>query len=111
MTRRLTFILAILLAISVLIAMFPADKVKEMSFTIEGMECGGCAERVRQALLAVDGVQSVEVAPETGTAKVKYRKANFSELEDAIRSIGFEINEHELKSAPGTTLENGRTER
>lgn len=37
---------------------------------IEGMGCGACAGKIREALEAVDGVECVEVRPDKGWAEV-----------------------------------------
>lgn len=60
-----------------------------LSMTIEGMHCGGCVNRVTQALKKVDGVdvRSVEV----GSAKVVFdpEKASEDQVLAAVNKIGF----------------------
>ena len=59
---------------------------------ITGMACGGCAHTVRQALLAVDGVDGAEVSHETGRASVSLAvPVDVLQLEAAVRAAGFGI--------------------
>ena len=41
-----------------------------MKFRVEGMTCGGCANKVRNALTATDGISDVEIDVPTGAVKV-----------------------------------------
>ncbi len=43
----------------------------QIELSVEGMTCGGCANKLRKALLAEDGVQSTEVDHEAGRALVR----------------------------------------
>jgi len=46
----------------------------EKTLNIEGMMCPHCEARVRDTLLAIDGVMSAEVSHEKGTAVVTLSK-------------------------------------
>ena len=60
---------------------------------IEGLSCPGCAERVREALLRLPGVQRAIVNPTTHSATVAYDRTETSLLaiSRAIRSAGYQV--------------------
>ena len=39
----------------------------QLTFDVEGLRCGGCADTVREALLALNGVHAVDVTLQTTT--------------------------------------------
>ena len=53
--------------------------MKEIEMHVKGMVCGGCENRVKNALGEIDGVEAVE------------EKVSKQTLEEAIVDIGFEI--------------------
>lgn len=59
---------------------------------IGGMACGGCANSVRQALLAVDGVSGAEVSYADAQAKVSYdpARATLEQLRAAVQAAGYQ---------------------
>jgi copper chaperone CopZ len=60
---------------------------------VSGMACGGCANTVRQALLALDGVVEAEVSHREATAKVGYDPArvNVARMKAAIEQAGYAV--------------------
>jgi len=58
---------------------------------IEGMACGGCANTVSQALVALDGVVDAEVSHADGSASVRYDPAKLGpqKLADAVSAAGY----------------------
>ena len=64
-----------------------------VTLNVTGMVCGGCANTVRQALLALNGVVEVEVSHESGRAVVSFdpSKVTASHLEVAVRDAGYGI--------------------
>lgn len=66
--------------------------MKQLELQVKGMVCGGCENRVKNALKAIEGVQEVEASYQTGEVKVKVdEKVTKQILEEAIIDIGFEI--------------------
>ncbi len=53
--------------------------MKSVVLKIEGMHCGGCAQSVKRLLEREPGVQSAEVAYETGEARVQFDPAQLDE--------------------------------
>ena len=44
--------------------------MKETTIKVKGMVCGGCENRIKNALSQIDGVENVEASHETGIVKV-----------------------------------------
>jgi copper chaperone CopZ len=65
----------------------------EQTINISGMHCGACVNRVTKALKNVPGVEVEQV--EVGSARVRIDDAQTGrkELEEAIRKIGFEVQQ------------------
>ena len=63
--------------------------IKPLTLAIEGMHCGGCVNRVTNALNKLDGidVRSVQV----GSATVEFDSARLTEqaIVDAVNKLGF----------------------
>ena len=58
---------------------------------VTGMTCDACERRVSRALLALPGVDSVDVSARRGTAAVRGAQVpDLARLESAIRSAGYE---------------------
>lgn len=67
-------------------------KTMEKTLKIEGMSCGHCSKRVKDALEAIKGVASAEVSHETGMAVVKL-DADVADktLEKAVVKAGYKV--------------------
>ena len=59
------------------------------TLTVEGMSCGGCEQRVRDALTAVSGVTSVSVDHSTDSATVE-GSTDVDTLVAAVEDAGYE---------------------
>ena len=68
--------------------------MKEMTIKVNGMVCGGCENRVKNAVSNIEGVEEVTANHELGVVTVK---ANENVSEEAIKNkiddIGFEVVE------------------
>lgn len=60
-------------------------------YRVEGMNCNHCAENVRKAIAAVEGVEQVDVSLHEGTASV-VGSAKEEEIMQAAESIGFKAS-------------------
>ena len=66
--------------------------MKETIIKVEGMVCGGCENRIKNALSQIDGVENVEASHETGIVKVNAdEKVAKETMEETIEDIGFEV--------------------
>lgn len=66
-------------------APLPADGT-HVKLAVAGMHCGACAEKVKTALIGVDGVKGATVDATTGVAEVAFdeKKANTAKLVAAV---------------------------
>lgn len=60
-------------------------------YNIEGMNCSHCAENVKKAIAAVEGVEQVEVSLHEGTASILGAHSE-DEVLRAVESIGFKAS-------------------
>ena len=66
--------------------------MKETIIKVNGMVCGGCENRVKNALSQIDGVENVEASHETGIVKVNAdEKVAKETMEETIEDIGFDV--------------------
>ena len=64
----------------------------ETLINVKGMVCGGCENRVKNALGAIEGVESVEADHNTGVVKVvSSDNVSVEAMEERITDIGFEV--------------------
>lgn len=68
--------------------------LKELTFKVEGMMCGGCENRVQNTLKTIDGIELVKADHVTGTVTVTLSKdIDKSTIKDKIEDIGYEVKE------------------
>lgn len=69
----------------------PASAQLTAVLAVTGMHCGGCAAKVKSALLALDGVSSAEVSNIKGSAVVSYdpQSTSVGALIEAIKAAGY----------------------
>ncbi len=66
--------------------------MKEIEIKITGMVCGGCENRVKNALSTIEGVSSVEANYKTGIVTIiSKEEIDTSIIENIIDDLGFEI--------------------
>ena len=64
----------------------------ETVYVVKGMTCGHCAGSVTQELSALPGVETVDVALETGQVTVKSAAALAEEaVREAVDEAGYEL--------------------
>ena len=68
--------------------------MKTLTFDVHGMTCGGCTSSVKRALGQLDGVNSVEVTLQPGTAIVQADSdvVTSAQIESAIATLGYQVN-------------------
>ena len=66
--------------------------MNELNFKVKGMMCGGCENRVKNALEEIEGIKSVDADHNTGIVKITSNENISKEtIEDTIEDIGFEV--------------------
>ncbi len=64
--------------------------MSEVTYRVPDMSCGHCKQAVSQELLAVDGVESVEVDLDTKLVVVQGNGLDDAQLRTAIEEAGYE---------------------
>lgn len=66
--------------------------MKEIVLKVNGMMCGGCENRVKNAVQNIDGVESVTADHNTGKVVVKTNKeVSENIIKETLEDIGYEI--------------------
>ena len=65
--------------------------LKELTFKVEGMTCGGCEYNVKKSLLKLDGVIRASADHKKGEASVSFIEGKVTEnqLVEAVNSSGY----------------------
>lgn len=63
----------------------------EITLKIDGMMCGHCSGRVKNALEALPGVNEAAVSHENGTAIITGEALNIAALKEAVENQGFDV--------------------
>ena len=68
---------------------------EQVVLNVKGMTCGGCANRVKGALVECAGVKDAQVSHKDGKAVVQVEKgkANPQKLIEAVEKVGFSASE------------------
>ena len=66
--------------------------MKETIINVKGMVCGGCENRIKNALGDIKGIEKVEAKYKAGEVKI-FTSENVERkaMEDVIEDIGFEV--------------------
>lgn len=67
--------------------------MEDVKLTIEGMSCGHCVAKVREALKGVAGVEVSDVSIGAATVRLDRAQASIGALIDAVQDAGYEATE------------------
>ena len=69
----------------------PPAGAQTIAYTVEGMNCSGCSDKVEAAVKKLKGVYTVAVDLATKTAKVSFdpKKVSADQIKAAIEKTGF----------------------
>lgn len=72
---------------------------KSVNFKVNGMHCGGCANKIKKSLDELGIEQTTEVKVESGMVNVKFNseESSISVLRDSISKAGFSVESVELE--------------
>lgn len=66
--------------------------MSEINLKVKGMMCGGCENRVKNALESIEGVEKATADRTTGNVNVIFNDTTTKEvIEETIEDIGYEI--------------------
>ena len=77
-----------------------AAKGIQLAYTVKGMTCGACSEKVNEAILGVDGVVASAVDYQTGEARIAFddKKTDEKAIFAAIQGTGFKAKKVKSES-------------
>lgn len=84
---------AFALAPSAALAGAPAPAAKSAQFTVTGMHCGHCVDRIKSALGKVKGVETVDVQLDKKVVVVTFddKQTSSAAIQKAIEGVGFKV--------------------
>lgn len=56
---------------------------------IENLKCGGCAATIKKGILAIDGVENVDVNLEESSVSITSTKNNLKEVKIKLSKLGY----------------------
>lgn len=66
--------------------------MEKLVFNVEGMMCGGCENRIQNALKTIDGVENVVANHKNGTVTVTLNKTiEVNSIKEKIEDIGYVV--------------------
>lgn len=67
--------------------------MEKVTLNVTGMVCGGCANTVKQTLLALEGVAEAEVSHSTATAEIHFDPVlvQLEQLKSAVERAGYKV--------------------
>src|SRR5688572_11189617 len=89
-------------AVCVLLGAFPSRpsaELRTIKFKLAGMDCAYCNGAMDKALKKLEGVESIELLPQKGTAEIRLKAENKIALRDVrriIKSTGYTPGDAEI---------------
>ena len=69
--------------------------MERLVLKVDGMMCGGCENRVQNALKTLEGVEEVVASYKEGTVTVSFNEKTSKEaIKEKIEDIGYEVKEN-----------------
>jgi copper chaperone CopZ len=69
------------------------EKIMKKTLIVEGMSCNHCVNHVKNALMDIEGVESVEVSLENKTALVKGNNLEDGKMKAEVEDFGYVVVE------------------
>ena len=72
---------------------------KSANFKVNGMHCGGCANKIKKQINELNIENAVEVNVESGNVNIKFNsnQATLAVLKESITKAGFQVETVELE--------------
>ncbi|MBC7539328.1 MAG: heavy-metal-associated domain-containing protein [Bacteriovorax sp.] len=72
---------------------------KSVSFKVNGMHCGGCANKIIKSIEDLKIEHSVDVNVSEGKVKIKFNaeESSISTFKESITKLGFQVEKVELE--------------
>ena len=66
--------------------------MEELELTVENMKCGGCASAIRDGLLALPGVEAIEVDIASGTVRISGTDFDTMAIQTKLGELGYPVS-------------------
>lgn len=63
--------------------------MKETIIKVQGMACGGCENRIQNALKNVEGIENVVANHKEGTVTITANEIDINSIKEKIEDLGF----------------------
>jgi len=72
---------------------------KKVTMQVNGMHCGGCANKIKKSIEELGVEQQTEVDVATGSVKIQFdgTKATVADLKSKIAAVGFQVESVNLE--------------
>lgn len=72
---------------------------KTVQFKVNGMHCGGCANKIKKSLADTQLEHTIDINVEEGSVKISFdsEKGTIAMLKDGITKVGFQVEKIELQ--------------
>jgi copper chaperone CopZ len=94
----------------VLLASPVSAELRRAEFTMPGMDCAYCNGAMSGAIKKLEGVESIDMLPDKGTAVIRLKadnKITLQQLRRAIKSFGYEVKGAEITARGRVTATPG----
>lgn len=65
--------------------------MKEIILKIQGMVCGGCENRIQNALKNMEGIENVVASHKEGTVTIVANEIDIDKIKERIEDLGFTV--------------------
>ena len=71
---------------------------KSVNFKVSGMHCGGCANKIKKNIAALNIEHDIDINVDSGKVNIKYNseQSTIAVLKDVITKSGFQVETIEL---------------
>ncbi len=72
---------------------------KSVNFKVNGMHCGGCANKIKKGVEGLNIENAIDVNVEKGLVNIKFNseQSTIAVLKDSITKAGFQVESVELE--------------
>lgn len=72
---------------------------KSVTMKVNGMHCGGCANKIKKSIEELGVEQSTDVDVATGSVKIQFdgTKTTLAEIKSKISAVGFQVESVNLE--------------
>ncbi len=65
--------------------------MKETIIKVQGMACGGCENRIQNALKNIEGIEKVVANHKEGTVTITANEINIDKIKERMQDLGFTV--------------------